>query len=198
MSDGQHATKKPGVGYGLKLNANDKAERKRERASMTEEAKFKTLRTRPGKKWQRNTHPWKGGWQRIFLAALADIPNVSYACAKAHITAPGAYVCRNRDAKFAEEWKAAIVAGVEKLEKAAWQRARDGVPHGVWMKTRAGRIKKVETVYDYSDSLAQFLLKAHKPATYREPLRESSAAITLPSGEEVRFSVGVAQEELPE
>lgn len=113
----------------------------------------------------------KTGWQERFLQALADIPNVTYAAEKARITVQTAYRHRNKNPVFAAQWQQAAMDGVEKLEKAAWQRARDGVARGVWMRDAKGRIRKVETVYDYPESLTMFLLRAHKPDTYKEKLQ---------------------------
>jgi hypothetical protein len=52
------------------------------------------------------------------------------------------------------------------------------------MKDKLGRIRRVETIYDYSDTLAMFLLKAHRPEKYRELIRQEitgaeGAPITL-------------------
>jgi hypothetical protein len=127
-------------------------------------------------KKKRKTHTssraGKGGWKRVFIGALAKIPNITYACRTAHVTTPTAYARREKDPQFRADWEVALNAGIERLEQASYERATEGVPRGVWMKTKSGRIKRVETVREYSDTLAIFLLKAHKPDKYRETLRQ--------------------------
>ena len=113
----------------------------------------------------------KAGWKQVFLGALAKIPNVTFACRTAHVSSPTVYKHRELDQVFREGWERSLIAGIERLEQASYERATDGVPRGVWMKDQKGKIKKVETIRDYSDTLAIFLLKAHKPDKYRETFK---------------------------
>lgn len=99
---------------------------------------------RPGT--ARNTAAPKGGaWQPKFLAALADTCNVTAAAQAAGVSRDTVYDHRKANAAFAAAWEDAIEQAVEALEHAARQRAM--------------------TV---SDTLAIFLLKAHRPKVYRD------------------------------
>jgi len=84
-------------------------------------------------------------WHARFLEILGATCNVTLAAKGAGIDRLTAYNHYNRLPDFAAQWDDAKEAAVELLEAEAWQRAR-----------------KV------SDTLIIFLLKAHKPAKYRE------------------------------
>ena len=99
---------------------------------------------RPGT--ARNTAAPKGvTWHAAFLAELADSCNVTGAARAAGISREAAYEHRKGDPAFAAAWEDAIEQAIEKLEHAARQRA-----------------------LTVSDTLAIFLLKAHRPKVYRE------------------------------
>ena len=68
---------------------------------------------------------------------------------------------------------------------------------GVWMKDHNGRIKKVETLTEYPETVAMFLLKAHKSKVYREPKTEFGMTQTAPDGTVTEFAVHVSKDELP-
>lgn len=84
-------------------------------------------------------------WMPKFLAALAESCNVTYSATVAGTTRKTAYAYRGSDPEFAAAWEDAEAQGVEALEMAARRRAMDT-----------------------SDTLAIFLLKAHRPEKYRE------------------------------
>ncbi len=84
-------------------------------------------------------------WHAKFLEILSATCNVTLAARGAGIIRNTAYEHYKRLPDFAAAWDDAKEAAVEILEAEAWQRAR-----------------KV------SDTLIIFLLKAHKPAKYRE------------------------------
>lgn len=93
---------------------------------------------------------------------------MSAACIKARVSAEAVYRERNTKPDFAKAWDAAIQQGVESLESKVWDRAADGVPHGVWRNDANGNPVRVEVVREYSDSLAIVLLKAHAPHKYKD------------------------------
>lgn len=146
----------------------------------------------------RSTAAGKGSWRKVFIKTLSDVPNVTHACEVARITDTTAYDTRKSSKAFAVQWEKALTKGVERLEKAAYDRARDGVTRNVWMKDENGKPIKVDEVKDFSDGLAIFLLKAHLPAKYREPLQGVNASVTTADGTVATFSVGVTEAELPE
>lgn len=84
-------------------------------------------------------------WRGVFLAGLADTCNVTHSARLAGIDRATAYKHRADDAEFATAWDDAIEQGIEALELAVRERAKST-----------------------SDTLAIFLLKAHRPERYRE------------------------------
>lgn len=100
-------------------------------------------------------------WAPRFLVALAEGPNVSAACRAVGIGRSTAYDHRRQDAEFARGWDDALDQGVDELVGECYRRARHGVERPVY---QGGA--KVGTVTEYSDTLAIFLLKSHRPEVY--------------------------------
>jgi len=101
--------------------------------------------------------------KRVFLEHLAQYPTVVDAAEAAGITARTAFLHRREDAEFAKQWEDAFNAGVAVLEREAVRRATVGVQEPMLYK---GEV--VHHVTKYSDTLLQFLLRAHKPEMYTE------------------------------
>ena len=105
-------------------------------------------------------------WQKKFIDALKETPNVTLACQVANISREAAYKSRRNDQLFAEQWQAAIDSSVDEIETKAFQLAkRDNVP------------------------LIQFLLKAHRRGVYGDTQRHEHAVLgkvvfVLPEKEE--------------
>lgn len=98
-----------------------------------------------------------------FLKALTQMPNVSRACRLARTSRTTAYNHRNADSAFAAAWDEALDIGIETLEEEAHIRAFKGRSEPVFYQgAKVGQVKR------YSDTLAIFLLKAHRPEKYRE------------------------------
>jgi hypothetical protein len=89
----------------------------------------------------------KGDWKERFLRKLAERANVSEAARLAGINRQYAYHARDQDPEFAAGWDEAVEEAVDKLEAAAWARAKK-----------------------QSDALMTLLLKAHRPEKYAERL----------------------------
>lgn len=93
--------------------------------------------------------------QATFLGMLRQRGNVREACEAAGCGRSTAYEWKDTDPAFAAAWVTAIEDAIDGLETAAWARARK-----------------------QSDTLLIFLLKAHRPALYRETTRhELSGAV---------------------
>jgi hypothetical protein len=84
-------------------------------------------------------------WRPLFLGALRNSANVRAACQVAGIARATAYKSRAASQEFAAAWDEAVEDACDILEADAWTRARK-----------------------QSDVLIIFLLKAHRPAKYRE------------------------------
>lgn len=81
-----------------------------------------------------------------FLEVFSETCNVSEACRAADIGRASAYEWRDEDESFAKAWAEAEETAIDKLEKAAWDRATT----------------------DKSDRMLEILLKAHRPEKYVE------------------------------
>lgn len=105
-----------------------------------------------------------GRWRAVFLRTLAKTPSVTFACKSAGIPRRTAYDWREKDAEFAARWDDALNQSLDVLEHEIYQRA---------LKDDA--------------QLAMFLLRAHRPAIYRETQRHEvgllGGIVFLPSKE---------------
>lgn len=123
-------------------------------------------------------------WQALFLEELAHSGNVSAAARQAKVNRDTPYALRTAGlaqqptpeaAAFAKDWDAALEISIDALELEARRRAVAGVSEPVgWYRGAAGG-----TVRRYSDTLLIVLLKAHRPAKYRETVRQE---MTGPGG----------------
>lgn len=98
-----------------------------------------------------------------FCAALAETGIVARACKAVDISRACAYKWREEVPDFAAAWDRALHIGITALEDEAHRRAFEGVDEGVYHQ---GVL--MDTQKKYSDTLAIFLLKAHRPEKYRE------------------------------
>jgi AcrR family transcriptional regulator len=105
----------------------------------------------------------KQHWKIAFLDQLRLIPNVAHACDTAGMSRQTAYHEKKKDVVFAEAWEVALDEAIERLEYEMHRRAYEGVDHPVIYR---GKI--TNTYKAYSDTLAIFLAKAHRPEKYRE------------------------------
>ena len=112
-----------------------------------------------------------------FIGLLRATANVSRACEELNIGRRTAYEWRDEDEGFAALWDEAIEAAIDDLEEEARRRAFKGL-----VKKKFDR--KGEPILDpatgeqyyereYSDALMVVLLKAHRPAKYRERFEHS-------------------------
>src|SRR5262249_47879561 len=101
-----------------------------------------------------------GKWRDGFLRALAKTPSVTMAAKAAGVSRRTAYDHRERDSEFAAQWDDALNQSLDVLEHEVYQRA---------LKDDA--------------QLAMFILKAHRPAIYRERIEAAVAGgvIILPA-----------------
>ncbi len=101
-----------------------------------------------------------------FLTVLAASCNVTKAAKAIGVSRELLYDWRDKDPEFAAAWERAVTLGVEALEDIAHVRAFDGLDKPVYQSgVEVGKIR------EYSDTMAIFLLKAHKPKKYRENQR---------------------------
>lgn len=104
--------------------------------------------------------------KELFLEYLREKPNITKAARWAGWTRQWVYVLRDEDPDFAKAWDEALEESVDLCEGELHRRAFDGTLKPVYQ----GGVK-VGTVREYSDTLAIFLMKAHRPDKYREMTR---------------------------
>jgi hypothetical protein len=99
--------------------------------------------------------------KKRFLGYLSETCNVTRSCRLAGVDRSDMYKLRKDDPYFAEDWATAIEMGIEALEDEMHRRAFEGV----LITNQHGTNRK------YSDVLAIFLLKAHRPDKYSDRFR---------------------------
>jgi hypothetical protein len=113
-------------------------------------------------------------WVPAFLAALARSPNVSAAALAAGVGRRTVYDYRAADDDFARRWDEALDESTDDLVGECYRRAREGCEKPVYYQgEECGRL------VEYSDTLAIFLLKAHRPAVYGD---KSKVELAGPGG----------------
>ncbi len=109
--------------------------------------------------------------QALFLKALTETVNVTLSCRKAGVPRRTVYDWREADAAFADRWDEALEEGIDLLEAEVHRRAFEGVERPVYYKG-----ERVGEWRHYSDALATFLLRAHRPEKYRDAPKAKPAA----------------------
>lgn len=103
------------------------------------------------------------GLKAAFLDNLRETANVTLAARAAGVSSGTVYKHKREDVLFAERWDEAMQEAIDMLEHEAHRRAFRGTEEPVFYQgSECGYVTK------YSDSLAMFLLKAHRPDKYRE------------------------------
>lgn len=105
-------------------------------------------------------------WGPKFLAALARTGVVQAAARLAKVGRRTVYDRRGTDPEFAAAWDEAVELSTAALETEAYRRAVTGTLRPVFHQG-----VKSGTVREHSDTLLIFLLKARRPAVYRDSHR---------------------------
>ena len=98
-----------------------------------------------------------------FISHLGINCNVTLAAESIKMSRGYMYEVKAADPEFASEWENALDEGVDRLEAEAHRRGFKGVDRPVY---QGGEM--VGHIREYSDTLAIFLLKSHRPDKYRE------------------------------
>jgi hypothetical protein len=98
-----------------------------------------------------------------FLEALQNTANVSASCQIAGLPRSCVYDWRDADPEFAADWAAAVALGCDALEDEAVRRGCEG-----WVRPVFHRGKEIGSIREYSDTLLIFMLKARRPAKFRD------------------------------
>lgn len=126
-------------------------------------AKTKPKGRKPGRTRQNPTP--KQRWKAIFLAALSASPNVTAAARQARKNRQYVYEVRDADPDFKRAWDDAIEQSMDMLDGEMYRRAFEGTTKPVFYQgVECGGIQ------EFSDGLAMFMAKAHRPEKYREQL----------------------------
>ena len=122
-----------------------------------------------------NRTKWTPKKREEFLVRLRSSCNVTLSARSVGMSRSGAYEVKDRNKTFSQLWEEAIAEAIDLLEGEARRRAFHGADKPVvyqgQLSTRVdsttGEVLPL-TVKEYSDVLLIFLLKAHRPAKYRE------------------------------
>jgi len=106
-------------------------------------------------------------WKKIFLDALANSGNIRAAADHAGVNRDTVYTHKEKDPKFAEAFASALENACDVMEAEAFRRAVHGVKKTKGIYYQGEKIA-TETTTEHSDFLLAFLLKAHRPAKFRE------------------------------
>lgn len=113
--------------------------------------------------------------KELFIERLSKEPNVTRAAHWAGYTRQYVYELRDGDPDFAKAWNEALEESIDLCEGEMHRRAFEGTLKPVYQ----GGVK-VGSIREYSDTLAIFLTKAHRPEKYRETVKqELSGGFTI-------------------
>jgi hypothetical protein len=98
-----------------------------------------------------------------FLEALRNSGNVSTSCQIAGLPRSCVYDWRAADPEFAADWESAFELGCDALEDEAVRRGCEG-----YLKPVFHQGKEIGVIREYSDTLLIFMLKARRPARFRD------------------------------
>lgn len=121
------------------------------------------------KKAQSKIARGRAEWVKEALAALRVCPNFTYAAKTAGVAYGTIMQLRSHDAEFREQCDKAMREGAETLEIFCWQRATQGVEKPIFGRNAKGDPVQVGVVREYSDRLAEVMLKAHLRDKYNPP-----------------------------
>lgn len=98
-----------------------------------------------------------------FIDALEATGNVCKSCEIAGMGRKTAYEWRDLDPRFAAQWEKAVDRGTDMLEDEAVRRAAEGTLEPVFQAgVCVGHVRK------FSDTLLIFMLKARRPAKFKD------------------------------
>ena len=130
-------------------------------------------------------------WRGVFIERLKATGNVTLAAIGAGVNRQHAYRTRNRNKTFRRRWDEALEQTVDLLEGEARRRAT-GISRDIYY---AGEVVGEESVY--SDTLLIFLLKAHRPAKFRDNVKvEHSGGMEVTGDRKVTFEFVRPSEQL--
>lgn len=104
--------------------------------------------------------------KELFIERLSKEPNITQAAHWAGYTREYVYTLRKEDPEFEKAWDAALEESLDLCEGELHRRAFIGTDKPVY---QGGEL--VGKIREYSDTLAIFLMKAHRPEKYRETTR---------------------------
>ena len=127
---------------------------------------------------QFNTFPEKKREQ--FLTLLSETNNVTKSAKTVGVTYQFIQKLVKHDPIFAEQFDEALEIATDNLEEALYNRGLHGTEKGIYFQG-----EKIDTVREFSDTAAIFLLKGLRPERYRD---KSSVEITGKDGGPVELS----------
>ena len=119
--------------------------------------------------------------EETFLRVLSETANVVESCKAAGVKRRSVYRWRDEDPEFRKAWDDANERGTDALEDEAIRRASKGTRKPVFYKgTICGHVR------EYSDTLMIVMLKARRPAKFKE---RSAVEMTGSNGQPIAFDI---------
>ncbi len=117
-----------------------------------------------------------------FLDSLQATANVTASCRIAGLPRSCVYDWRDADPEFAADWTSALERGCDALEDEAVRRGCEGYLRPVFHQG-----KEIGAIREYSDTLLIFMLKARRPARFRDnyvpsPMNGADNTIVIKGG----------------
>jgi len=129
--------------------------------------------------------------REAFIAALdKSRGNVSDACEVIGIGRTAAYKWKSEVESFRVEWDDVVEKHTDALESKVYERALDG-----WQEPVFYQGEETGSVTKFSDSNAQFLLRARRPTIYRDNSKIELGGV---DGGPLRIEVEFVQETAPD
>ncbi|MEM7568172.1 MAG: hypothetical protein AAF337_00115 [Pseudomonadota bacterium] len=114
------------------------------------------------------------------MSALSESANVTLSCEHVGVSRTAIYAAKRDDADFAAQWSQAMQLALDALEAELIRRAIEGT-----QSTQFYQGKPIGVVTSYSDSLAMFLLKSHRPEVYGS-LKTAMADVACPEADQAK------------
>lgn len=103
-----------------------------------------------------------------FIARLSETANVTASAQAIAVSRVAVYEHREKDPEFRALWDEAVNMAIDRLEAEAWRRGLEGWDEPVFQGGAQCGI-----IHRYSDRLLEILLRAKRPAEYRERMEHT-------------------------
>lgn len=129
--------------------------------------------------------------RKLFIDSMRRMPNIRIACESAGVSRKAALAWREKYPEFARKWDEAKEEAIDLLEAQCWMRAGQGTKKPIFMRDAKNNPVMVAEVPEYSDKMAELLLRAHRPSKYTKNVDVTSNGQTLSAPVSVPAQVSI-------